>query len=112
MVIMPLYGHNNLISICKLDVICINSESRHVIVTGMMVDQINFAGKEAAEVDGTEGSKYQDDNLYSTYFTHYCDPDTFTGRFCINDQDHFTTLWKVRGPDKSYKIYTKFTRRE
>ena len=29
---MPLYGHNNLIWICKLDVICINSESRHVIV--------------------------------------------------------------------------------
>ncbi len=33
MVIMPLYGHNYLISICKLDVICINSESRHVTVT-------------------------------------------------------------------------------
>ncbi len=33
MVIMPLYGHVNLISICKLDLICINSESRHVIVT-------------------------------------------------------------------------------
>ncbi len=31
--IMPLYGHVYLISICKLDVICINSESRHVIVT-------------------------------------------------------------------------------
>ncbi len=30
---MPLYGHVFLISICKLDVICINSESRHVIVT-------------------------------------------------------------------------------
>ncbi len=32
MVIMPLYGHVYLISICKLNVICINSESRHVIV--------------------------------------------------------------------------------
>ena len=30
MVIMPLYGHVYLISICKLDVICINSEFRHV----------------------------------------------------------------------------------
>ena len=30
---MPLYGHVYLISICKLDVICINSESRHVIIT-------------------------------------------------------------------------------
>ncbi len=33
MVIMPLYGHVYLISICKLSIICINSESRHVIVT-------------------------------------------------------------------------------
>ena len=31
--IMPLYGHVYLISICKLDVICINFDSRHVIVT-------------------------------------------------------------------------------
>ncbi len=30
---MPLYGHVYLSSIGKLDVICMNSESRHVIVT-------------------------------------------------------------------------------
>ncbi len=30
---MPLYGHVLLIRICKLALICINSESRHVIVT-------------------------------------------------------------------------------
>ncbi len=30
---MPLYGHVYLINICKLSIICINSESRHVIVT-------------------------------------------------------------------------------
>ncbi len=32
MVIMPLYGHSFLIRICKLALICINSESRHVIL--------------------------------------------------------------------------------
>ncbi len=36
-VIMPLYGYVFLIWICKLDVICINSESRHVIVTSFGV---------------------------------------------------------------------------
>ncbi len=35
MVIMHLYGHVFLIRICKLALICINSESRHVILTAI-----------------------------------------------------------------------------
>ncbi len=36
---MPVYGYVFLISICKLDVICINSGSRHVIITQNVDDK-------------------------------------------------------------------------
>ena len=51
------------------------------------------------------------DNKLCSFFTHYCDPDTYEGQFSIHNGDRtLTTSWKVTGPNKSYNILTKYVK--
>lgn len=41
---------------------------------------------------------------------HFCDPDTYVGRYDFDDWPHFTVAWDVRGPRKDYRMISRFTR--
>jgi hypothetical protein len=45
-----------------------------------------------------------------TSFEHLCVRDLYTGKFLIQDKDHFEILWSVEGPSKQGSVDQTFTR--
>ncbi len=66
--------------------------------------------EQVTDMDGKMKVTNADSGLCS-FFTHYCDPDTYEGQFSINKVDGtLSTSWKVTGPNKSYNILTKYVK--
>lgn len=49
-------------------------------------------------------------HLKSSECVHPCEQDMYVGTFDILDEEHYTSLWKVTGPQKSYQILTKYSK--
>ncbi len=58
---------------------------------------------------GAEQGEEQDwSDLSSQECVHLCEQDTYRGTFNILDDSNYTSVWTVDGPNKSYRILTKY----
>ncbi len=42
--------------------------------------------------------------------SHWCDPDRYTASYHFNDWPNFQVVWRVKGPNKNYRMVSHYTR--
>jgi hypothetical protein len=65
-----------------------------------------------ADVRFTDGRSFHDLDLTSgQHITdHPCSADLYRGEFTVRDDDHWRTVWRVRGPAKDLVLTTDYAR--
>jgi hypothetical protein len=70
------------------------------------------AGRGTADVRFADGRPFHDLDLTSGRYTadHPCSADLYRGEFSVLDEDHWRTVWRVRGPAKDLVLTTDYAR--
>ncbi|NUP18068.1 MAG: hypothetical protein HOZ81_18660 [Streptomyces sp.] len=65
-----------------------------------------------ADVRFTDGRPFHDLDLTSGRYTadHPCSADLYRGEFTVLGEDHWRTVWRVRGPAKDLVLTTDYAR--
>lgn len=65
-----------------------------------------------ADVRFADGRPFHDLDLTSGRHTadHPCSADLYRGEFTVRDEDHWRTVWRVRGPAKDLVLTTDYVR--
>ncbi|MGW0970774.1 DUF6314 family protein [Streptomyces sp. NPDC002516] len=69
-------------------------------------------GPGTALVRFSDGRPFHDLDLTSGHWVadHPCSADLYRGEFTVRDEDHWESVWRVRGPAKDLVLSTAYTR--
>jgi hypothetical protein len=67
-----------------------------------------------ADVRFSDGRPFHDLDLRTGHHIadHPCAADLYRGEFTVRDEDHWRTVWRVRGPAKDLVLTTDYTRED